>query len=259
MSDFDIHTVLPKTLVEALTLLANDAQVVRFARELEELVSEEGNEIDEAEAIEHDAYDPAQWGTGVEMYEQMSEDQLWEALGRGAEKTVPFFNTEQFVTGAYDPWTEEGAKEMARGVGLAPLAPMRHQLVGIYAMLAHAFEGLPTLLMDGVGVGKTMQVVGFICFLTWFQQYYAKNRRFPGAFSTWLKPLSVQSYSPMAQEIVNSTAQTSRIGHISSSSRSPWRSNSSPKFIATSNATPSISFPIRRRSGGDTRPRSGAR
>ena len=28
-----------------------------------------------------------------------------------------------------------------------------------------------------------MQVVGFVCFLSWFQQFYARNHRFPGVFS----------------------------------------------------------------------------
>lgn len=75
---------------------------------------------------------------------------------------MPFFNTEQFVTSVDNLWMEEGVAEMAHGVGLAPLAPMRHQLVGIYAMLEHAFEDHPTLLMDSVRVGKMMQVVGFL-------------------------------------------------------------------------------------------------
>lgn len=67
-------------------------------------------------------------------------------------------------------------------LGLSPLAPMLHQLFGIYAMLLHTFKGNLTLLMDGVGVSETMQVVGFICFVTWFDQYFEQHKHFPGAF-----------------------------------------------------------------------------
>lgn len=57
-----ICTVLPKALIEALKLLADDAQVICFVRELEELVADKGDMVDIPEAIEHEAYNPAQGG-----------------------------------------------------------------------------------------------------------------------------------------------------------------------------------------------------
>lgn len=51
----------------------------------------------------------------MEPYEHSSEDQLWQLLGRGFEKTMPLFNTMQFVTGALNPWTQEGAAQMDWG------------------------------------------------------------------------------------------------------------------------------------------------
>ena len=40
-------------------------------------------------------------------------------------------------------------------------------------MLQRAFDGNPILLMDGVGIGKTFQVIGFIACLAY---------KFPGTF-----------------------------------------------------------------------------
>jgi SNF2 family DNA or RNA helicase len=36
--------------------------------------------------------------------------------------------------------------------------------------------------MDEVGLGKTLQIVAFICFLTWYRDYYARHNDFPGRF-----------------------------------------------------------------------------
>jgi hypothetical protein len=44
------------------------------------------------------------------------------------------------------------------------------------------FQNLPILLMDDVGVGKTLQLVGFIALLTYFRAYYDEHGSFPGEF-----------------------------------------------------------------------------
>jgi hypothetical protein len=38
------------------------------------------------------------------------------------------------------------------------------------------------MLMDGVGVGKTMQAVGLIACLAHYREHYRKHGKFPGKF-----------------------------------------------------------------------------
>lgn len=49
-------------------------------------------------------------------------------------------------------------------------------------MLERAFEGEPVLLMDGLGLGKTLQVLGVITCLAWYREYYERKKAFPGHF-----------------------------------------------------------------------------
>ncbi|KAI5993055.1 hypothetical protein F5J12DRAFT_698839, partial [Pisolithus orientalis] len=58
-----------------------------------------------------------------------------------------------------------------------------HQLIGIYCMLESVFKGKPILLMDGVGLGKTLQVLGVIVCLTYYWYVYMKKKAFPGDFA----------------------------------------------------------------------------
>jgi SNF2 family DNA or RNA helicase len=44
------------------------------------------------------------------------------------------------------------------------------------------FEKEPALLMDDVGLGKTIQVLGFYAFVSWFREYHKKQGKYPGCF-----------------------------------------------------------------------------
>ncbi len=44
----------------------------------------------------------------------------------------------------------------------------------------------PLLLMDQVGIGKTMQLVGLIAVIAYFIDYHDKNHKFPGAYGKHL-------------------------------------------------------------------------
>ena len=49
-------------------------------------------------------------------------------------------------------------------------------------MLERAFDGKPVLLMDGVGLGKTLQVIGMIACLVFYHESFKKAGKFPGHF-----------------------------------------------------------------------------
>lgn len=124
-----------------------------------------------------------EWKEGTEGYQEMSMDNLWSKLGLG-NKVIPCFNPYIDPTALFTPWTREGeaffADPNSRKVALAP---QWHQLVGIHKMISLGFEGKPVLLMDEVGLGKTLQMIGTIAILAWFTEYHDQHKDYPGDFS----------------------------------------------------------------------------
>ena len=134
------------------------------------------------------------WETGVEEYQDYNLDQIWAALGLGDSRTLPSFNEVQDdnpdVSERVDPWKKElWNKFVASGKG-AELRPRWHQLVGIVKIMHHVIEGKPLLLMDQVGVGKTLQIVGAITTYALFHRYYQANGKFPGEFGKFISHVS---------------------------------------------------------------------
>ncbi|KAH9841961.1 P-loop containing nucleoside triphosphate hydrolase protein, partial [Rhodofomes roseus] len=135
-----------------------------------------------------DKIDLDDWSSGVEEYAECDLDTMWAALGREKEHTLPFFNTMEDPSGSTDAWSPEGQTALKSGSAVS-LTPRWHQLVGIVKMLVNMFEGKPVLLMDEVGVGKTMQVIGFICMHAWLHQVYKQTKRYPGMFAKYSKEI----------------------------------------------------------------------
>ena len=85
---------------------------------------------------------------GMEIYSNMTHDELMAALSLGGAKSLPFGNV--------------------AGPESKPISPFWHQVAGICAILANAFtrrqgvSGNPTMLCDEVGLGKTIQILGVI-------------------------------------------------------------------------------------------------
>ncbi|KAG2352397.1 hypothetical protein BDR07DRAFT_1248544, partial [Suillus spraguei] len=127
--------------------------------------------------------DVSDWKSGVEEYDKCSEDDLWECLGL-SEKRLPFFQARSDPDAAIDPWSEEGQRWLDDTTSpTQSLAPRWHQLVGILRLIDRFLDGEPVMLMDGVGVGKTMQAVGLIACLAHYREHYRKHGKFPGKFS----------------------------------------------------------------------------
>ncbi|KAJ7914639.1 P-loop containing nucleoside triphosphate hydrolase protein [Mycena leptocephala] len=120
--------------------------------------------------------------TSLEEYSHLSVDQLWVLLGL-PDKAIPFFNTKLDPTGLHNPWTEEGNAffEDDRNSKIN-LTPRWHQLVGLYKMMNMAFIAEPVVLMDEVGLGKTLQIIALVACLAYYRDYYHQKKYFPGAF-----------------------------------------------------------------------------
>ncbi|KAG2366148.1 hypothetical protein BDR07DRAFT_1373763 [Suillus spraguei] len=125
------------------------------------------------------------WKSGVEEYDRCSEGDLWEHLGL-SEKKLPFFQVRSDPDAAIDLWSEEGQQWLDNPTSPTQnLAPRWHQLVGILRLIDRVLDCKPVMLMDGIGVGKTMQAVGLIACLAHYREYYRKHGKFPGKFAQW--------------------------------------------------------------------------
>ncbi|KAH9828935.1 uncharacterized protein C8Q71DRAFT_863615 [Rhodofomes roseus] len=174
---------LPKTVIEAIQQLATEEEVQELQLSISQLLEKVDPDQDEEFAFAGSNIANEGWNSGVEHYQQCTLDEVWAMLGRGTEKTIPFFNTVEATESGADPWSVQGILALQDGP-TQPLVPHWHQLVGILKMLDNFLAGKPILLVDGVGVGKTMQVVGVICFLAFFHDHFERNGYFPGKYKT---------------------------------------------------------------------------
>lgn len=134
--------------------------------------------------IEFNPEPAVEWEEGVEEYSGKTMDELWMLLGLQHSKRLPDFNKDMDPN-MHNYWTDPEYMA-ANQAKLNPLSPRWHQLVGILKIVAQGFKGEPLMLMDQVGVGKTLQLVGAIVVLNFFRDFYKKNRQFPGGFGMWL-------------------------------------------------------------------------
>lgn len=174
---------LPKALRDALANLAKGDRVREVDEAIQaalETLSPEG--LDTVEIPEGPTVDLSEWREGVEDLRALSEDQLWEQLGF-PNKALPFFQEWTDPDAMIESWTDAGEKwlQTADG-GRERLVPRWHQLVGILRMLQRGFDRQPVLVMDGVGIGKTLQAIGLIACLAFYRNHFEKHGHFPGIF-----------------------------------------------------------------------------
>ena len=53
-------------------------------------------------------------------------------------------------------------------------------------MMNLAFIAEPVVLMDEVGLGKTLQIIAIVACLAYYRDYYHQKKYIPGAFSMFL-------------------------------------------------------------------------
>ncbi|KAG2365352.1 P-loop containing nucleoside triphosphate hydrolase protein [Suillus spraguei] len=175
---------LPKVLRDALTKLATETEV----RELDAIIQATLDTMTSGDEVHLDFEETiplTDWRSGVEEYAKFSVDDLWQQLGLQQSKQLPFFQAHSDPNGVISPWSEAGQAWLDDPLNDAPvLAPRWHQLVGILKMVDRALLGEPVMLMDGVGIGKTMQAVGVIACLAHYHDFYLMHGTFPGKFAS---------------------------------------------------------------------------
>lgn len=174
---------LPKSIREALEQLASEAEISEISSLIQAVLENIHSDPQEPVELGDDEHiDISDWKEGVEELAAKSEKELWTLLGL-PEEQLPFFQQWADPNSIIDPWSNEGQAWLNDpDKGRVPLKPRWHQLVGIFRMLENAFDGKATLLMDGVGLGKTMQAVGTIACLSYYRVYYGKKGDYPCHF-----------------------------------------------------------------------------
>lgn len=180
-----VATALPKGIRAAVADFARQSDITTVLDHLEELINLEVNRPQEDDvAVPDDEVDITQWETGVENLQHKTMDDIWNDYALGSVKAVPGFNTRADPSGKMDPWTPEGIRYLENPESDAvPFAPQWHQLLGATGMLLRRFRGRSTLLMDEVGVGKTMQVIVLQMFLIYLRTYKQVHKTYPPLFS----------------------------------------------------------------------------
>ncbi|KAH7919437.1 hypothetical protein BV22DRAFT_1023013 [Leucogyrophana mollusca] len=174
---------IPKNLANALKLLADRGQVASLQAEIEAVLKTLNVEYDPQDVpqVNFDEVPLIEWKEGVEHFNHLSLEELWVALGL-PDYAMPFFQKRTDPTASVDPWMPEGEAWLKSSPLAQELAPCWHQLVGILFMVDKMLKSDPVLLMDEVGVGKTMQAIGLIAIRSHFYDHYHTHNRFPGIF-----------------------------------------------------------------------------
>lgn len=173
---------LPKALRDALLLLATQSQVHAVYEELQHIVNGDQTEVPE---LNFEALPAGEWKEGVEAYAKLTLDEVWERLGL-PDKHIPGFNKVQDRIGGFDAWSPEGQAGL-KSDRATPLELRWHQAIGVLKAMDNGMHGKPVLLMDEVGVGKTMQAVAYCALYSYFREYYAKHKEFPGMWSEYTR------------------------------------------------------------------------
>ena len=137
-------------------------------------------EVDDVLPVPVDDIGP--WSEGTEHFAATPEETIDECLGiNDWSGNFPNFNNKVDPEGIHDAWSQEGRAALEKDTAL-PLRPRWHQKVGVLRMMERLMDNLPCLLMDEVGVGKTMQIIGAITTYVLFHRFYEAHKKFPGEF-----------------------------------------------------------------------------
>lgn len=150
-----------------------------------------GDDVDGEIPVRHAEFDINHWSEGVEHYCNTTPEELDAYLGI-TDGYLEGFNQTEDPDGATDPWTKEGEKVLKSPSAL-PLRLRWHQLIGVLHIMDRMFEGKPVLVMDNVGVGKTIQGVGVITLYAFFRAFFETRGHFPGKFCRLFDAQSVFS------------------------------------------------------------------
>lgn len=180
---------LSKNLRDALKHLASEPEVTTLLAQLTERI-ESHKSADTEEplaAVDLEPEEAMNWTEGVESLQNLSEDQLYKMLGFDDRK-IPFLVTEIDADTDFGVDAQAGEEDTAppQVVEKQPFALKWHQLVGVVKMMQCAMNSQAVLLMDDVGLGKTLQVIAFFAVLAYYRQFHSETNKYPALWGECL-------------------------------------------------------------------------
>ncbi|KAI9056739.1 hypothetical protein FKP32DRAFT_1585261 [Trametes sanguinea] len=123
---------------------------------------------------------PLNWAEGVEAYRKLTITQMQAAFALPTAH-LPFFNKKTDMVSNEDPWSDAG-REALKAPNAADLTPFWHQWIGIMKIVDNMMDGKNILLMDQVGVGKTLQATGALAMYEWLRVHKQTRGDYPTRF-----------------------------------------------------------------------------
>ena len=172
------HIELSPALRRAIEQLPSQADIDLIVQELDECL-QIAQTAGEGEALpEPGDTDIGPWKSGTEKWEAKGEPEIDAQLGL-PKGVVPGMNTKEDPDGATDSWTTEG-QSVLKSEAAQALRARWHQKVGLLRIMEQMFQKKPLLLMDGVGVGKTLQAICGILMYSFHRGHFEKHGHFAG-------------------------------------------------------------------------------
>jgi SNF2 family DNA or RNA helicase len=142
----------------------------------ERLELEKAEMVDEVE-FELDPAPVEEWSEGVEHLKKKTPEELYQMLGL-EKASIPFFKEKS--VGAEQEVSGELGEVETSATTTEGFSLRWHQLAGLVRMLERARTSQPVLLMDDVGLGKTVQVLALFAMLAYYRVHYKTQGRYPG-------------------------------------------------------------------------------
>lgn len=163
-----------------------------FQEALSSYLEPDMDSIDLADVRDFAGAECAALPCSAEELGKKTEQELLDLLGLHAERSIPGvakwysakpdFNSFSLER---DKW-KQAVADADNGLetsGMKRFQILRHQLAGIARMLELAMQGLPILLLDDVGLGKTIQLLMLVAMIAFYRDFKSRSGSFPGKFS----------------------------------------------------------------------------
>jgi hypothetical protein len=177
------ETELPKELAQSLATMASPRDVrlwsIRFSDILvsNELSGETVLDLGLGEKV------GMKWEEGTEHLKHKNFEELYAMLGLSGTNRIPGMVEEVETLGVLNQWDDEEAWSQS---AKTPFSLSWFQLTGIIRMMEVAFEHESMLVGDEVGMGKTLETIGFLLTLQYFRRYWEKHQDFPGIWGEYI-------------------------------------------------------------------------
>lgn len=172
------ESALPKVLVDALIVMSKKdlADIRLYIFSIYSIDASDTSDLPIPGVI-------LEWGAGTagtEYWKQHDEASILQLIG--ASNGFPGFVDWLDVNGELNSWDRPQWVAEAQPHQKVRCELRWHQLVGIVEGVKGAFAGRNILLMDQVGLGKTLQIAGIVALLAFCRHMYDRDDRFPGIF-----------------------------------------------------------------------------